>query len=62
MNFTSRLVDKDPNKCLMADCDNFRSKVEGRELCDLGCTIEEKYGPHTGWKLQLRNYFDQNEK
>lgn len=61
-NYTSRVVDKEASKGLLADSNNFRSKVEGRELCDLGCTVEEKYGPHTGWKLQLRSYFDAHEK
>ena len=41
-------------ECLFSDSDNFRAKVEAKELCDLGCTIEEKYGPSRGWKLSLR--------
>lgn len=40
----------------MLDSDNFRQKVEQRELCDLGTSIQEKYGPYSGWKLQLRDY------
>ena len=39
---------------LFADSENYRAKVESKELCDLGCTIEEKYGPSRGWKLSLR--------
>lgn len=39
---------------MFSDSDNYRAKVEAKELCDLGCTIEEKYGPSRGWKLSLR--------
>ena len=56
------MIKKDPNQGLLADSDNFRSKLEARELCDLGCTVEEKYGPYTGWRLQLRNHFDEYAK
>jgi len=45
------MIKKDPSQGLLADSDNFRSKLEARELCDLGCTVEEKYGPYTGWRL-----------
>jgi hypothetical protein len=40
---------------LFADSDNYRSKVESRHLLDLGCTVEEKYGEYSAWKLQLRS-------
>lgn len=33
--------------------DKFRSKRESQTLCDLGNTVEEKYGDR-GWKLALR--------
>jgi len=42
----------------MVDSDNFRAKQEAKELCDLGCTVNEKYGPYSGWKLSLRHDFD----
>ena len=42
----------------MVDSDNFRAKQESKELCDLGCTVEEKYGPYTSWKLGLRQNWD----
>ena len=36
---------KKPAMGLLQDSANYRAKVESRMLCDLGCTIEEKYGP-----------------
>ena len=45
-------------KTLFADSERYRAKVESQQLCDLGCSIPEKYGPTRGWKLSLRNYVD----
>jgi hypothetical protein len=42
------------SKSLLLDSDNFRSKKESKELCDQGCTIDEKFGPYRGWRLALR--------
>lgn len=52
--FSSRKTSKPKELGLLADSDNFRSKQEARQLCDLGCSLEEKYGAYTGWKLGLR--------
>ena len=44
---------------LLASSDQYRTKVEGRQLCDLGTTIPEKYGPETSWKMSLRNNYSE---
>jgi len=57
-NYASCKTQKSVDRGLFIDSDNFRAKQESRELCDLGCSIAEKYGPYNGWKLGLR----QNEE
>ena len=47
---------------LFDDSDNFRSKVESRQLCELGSSIFEKFGPDIGWKVCLRTNYDFNNK
>ena len=49
-------------KSLFADSENFRSKQEGKQLCDLGLSLLEKYGPETGWKLGLRSDWKDRER
>jgi len=49
------LTKNSPEKGLLADSDNFRIKVESRELRDLGTTVIEKYGTNDAWRLLLRN-------
>lgn len=46
------------NTDLYLDSESYRAKVEGAKLCDLGSTLMEKYGPYRGWKLGLRNKFE----
>jgi len=48
------LSKKDPSKTLFADSDNYRTKVESRQLLDLGQTVQEKYGQQSGWIVGLR--------
>lgn len=61
-NYVQVLLEKKPAETLMHDSDNFRAKQEAKELCDLGCTVEEKYGPYTSWKLSLRQNWDDKTK
>ena len=46
------------NNDLYKDSESYRARQEGAKLCDLGCTLMEKYGPYRGWKLGLRNEFE----
>ena len=43
---------------LFQDSENFRAKVEAKQLTDLGSTIYEKYGSNSGWVISLRNNID----
>ena len=52
--YTSRKVKKKPEDLLFQDSHNYRSREESRQLCDLGCSVEEKYGPYSSWKFSLR--------
>lgn len=39
---------------MLANSDNFRAKFEGRQLVDLGTTVNEKYGDGKSWQYGLR--------
>jgi hypothetical protein len=50
-NYASQKVLKPKEDGLLADSDNYRTKVESKQLLDLGSTVEEKYGENTAWRL-----------
>ena len=43
---------------LYSGAQKFRAKRESLQLCDLGQTVQEKYGAIRGWKLGLRNLYE----
>lgn len=61
-NYVQLLLDRQPDETMIHDSDGFRAKQEAKELCDLGCSIDEKYGPYQSWKLSLRQSWDLKEK
>ena len=52
------MLDKQPQDGLLNDSDQYRTKVEAKELCDLGNSVQEKYGPDKSWKYSLRQDWD----
>ena len=46
---------------LFVHSDNYRLNRESKELCELGDSFTEKYGCETGWRIGLRNRFDEKE-
>ncbi len=53
-------MNRPKSKSLLRNQEDYRKKVEERELLDLGQDIREKFGDERGWKMSLR--YNENVK